>query len=53
MAAARARERALAANRKDEDDDEEEEEGSTLISDDTSPMLDGDADSMQSILLLQ
>jgi len=42
MAAARARERALAANRKDEDDDEEEEEGSTLISDDTSPMLDED-----------
>jgi hypothetical protein len=41
MAAARARERALAAHRKDEDD-EEEEEGSTLISEETNPMLDED-----------
>jgi len=42
MAAARARERALAAHRKDEDDEEEEEEGSTLISEETNPMLDED-----------
>jgi len=41
MAAARARERALAAHRKDEED-EEEEEGSTLISEETNPMLDED-----------
>lgn len=42
MAAARARERALAAHRKDEDYDDEEEEASTLISEETNPMLDED-----------
>jgi len=42
MAAARARERALAAHRKEDEEDEEEEEGSTLISEDTNPMLDED-----------
>jgi len=41
MAAARARERALRANQKDDEDDEEEE-GSTLISEETNPMLDED-----------
>jgi len=40
MAAARARERALAAHRRDEDSDEEE--GSTLISEETNPLLDED-----------
>ena len=40
VAAARARERALAAHRKDEED-EEEDEGSTLVSEETNPMLDG------------
>ena len=40
-AAARARERALAAHRKDEEEDEEDE-GSTLVSEETNPMLDGE-----------
>ena len=42
-AAARARERALAAHRKDEELDEEEDEGSTLVSEETNPMLDGES----------
>jgi len=42
MAAARARERALAERRGGEDDDDDEEEGDMLISNDLDPMLDED-----------
>jgi len=42
MAAARARERALAGHRKTEEEDEDEEEDATFISDETTPMVDED-----------
>lgn len=42
MAAARARERALAGYRKNDEEDEEDEEDITFISDETTPMVDED-----------
>ena len=41
MAAARARERALAGYRKEQEDEEEDDDDSTYLSDETSPMVDG------------
>lgn len=42
MAAARARERALAGYRKEQEDEEEDDDDSTYLSDETSPMVDED-----------
>jgi len=42
MAAARARERALAGYRKEQQDEEDEEDDNTYLSDETSPMVDED-----------